>query len=179
MTKDNTSGLTLTEFERLLDVFGGDRTRWPAEARSPAAQIVARDARARRLLAESEALDRALERAPLPPLSRESPLAERIVAAARRSPRIVGTAEAWGAEAVPARASVGVLAARGGALLRGLPARRRISPAAGLLAASLAIGISIGLSRLGPAVVELTGFSFGHSNSLMTAQIDPFDEDLL
>src|SRR6186997_2588013 len=89
-TTSNT--MTIADFERLLDVYGSDRTRWPVEARASAGQLVARDRAARRLLAEAEALDRALERAPLPTLAQEAAIAERIVAAARRSPRIVSPA---------------------------------------------------------------------------------------
>ena len=66
----NTSNtMTIAEFERLLDIYGSDRTRWPVEARASAGHLVARDRAARRLLAEAEALDRALERAPLPTLA--------------------------------------------------------------------------------------------------------------
>ena len=48
--------MTIAEFERLLDVYGSDRTRWPVEARASAGHLVARDRAARRLLAEAEAL---------------------------------------------------------------------------------------------------------------------------
>ena len=81
--------MTIADFERLLDVYGSDRTRWPVEARASAGQLVARDKAARRLLAEAEALDRTLERAPLPSLAEEAALADRILVAARRSPRMV------------------------------------------------------------------------------------------
>ena len=54
-------------------------------------------------LAEAEALDRVLERAPLPSLAIEAALAERIVAAAQRSPRIVK---------IPSRAVVRYLSCR-------------------------------------------------------------------
>src|SRR5262245_11424302 len=91
MTSTSNNAMAIAEFERLLEVYGSDRTRWPVEARASAGQLVARDRTARRLLAEAEALDRALERAPLPSLARESDLAERILAAARRSPRMVPT----------------------------------------------------------------------------------------
>src|SRR5258705_3094535 len=83
------NSMTNADFERLLDVYGSDRTRWPVEARASAGQLVARDRAARRLLAEAEALDRALERAPLPSLAEEAALADRILVAARRSPRMV------------------------------------------------------------------------------------------
>ena len=81
--------MTIAELERLLDVYGSDRTRWPVEARAGAGQLVARDRAARRLLGEAEALDRVLERAPLPSLAQEAALADRIIGAAQRSPRIV------------------------------------------------------------------------------------------
>ena len=74
----NTSNtMTIAELERLLDVYGSDRTRWPVEARASAGHLAARDRAARRLLAEAEALDRALERAPLPTLAQEAAMAER------------------------------------------------------------------------------------------------------
>src|SRR6185503_12661101 len=99
----NTSNtMTIAEFERLLEVYGSDRTRWPVEARAGAGQLVARDRAARRLLAQAEALDRALERAPLPSLAREADLAERILVAARRTPRMVPPPKA---EAIPLGAS--------------------------------------------------------------------------
>src|SRR5215470_16568610 len=87
------NSMTLLEFERLLDVYGSDRTRWPVDARASAGQLAARDPAARRLLGEAEALDRVLERAPLPSLASEAALAARIVAAAQRSPRMVPTGE--------------------------------------------------------------------------------------
>jgi hypothetical protein len=94
MTSMSSNIMTIADFERLLDVYGSDRTRWPVEARASAGQLVARDKAARRLLAEAEALDRTLERAPLPSLAEEAALADRILAAARRSPRMVPPARA-------------------------------------------------------------------------------------
>jgi hypothetical protein len=88
MTSMSNNTMTIADFERLLDVYGSDRTRWPVEARASAGQLVARDKAARRLLAEAEALDRTLERAPLPSLAEEAALADRILVAARRSPRM-------------------------------------------------------------------------------------------
>ena len=83
------NNMTIADLERLLDVYGSDRTRWPVDARAGAGQLATRDKAARRLLGEAEALDRVLERAPLPSLVREAALADRIIAAAQRSPRIV------------------------------------------------------------------------------------------
>jgi hypothetical protein len=140
MTSMSNTSMTLTEFERLLDVYGGDRTRWPMEARAAAAHLVARDVDAQRLLAEAEALDRVLERAPLPALAKEAALADRIAAAAQRSPRIVKLGGARPAEpAAPAAARIGRLPLRFSSANVG---------AAGLLVASLMIGVVIGRTDL-------------------------------
>ena len=79
------------DFERLLAVYGSNRARWPADARAQASRLVARSADARTLLAEAEALDLALDRAPRPSLVGEAALAARIVAAAQKTPRVVAT----------------------------------------------------------------------------------------
>lgn len=179
MTNMNNTGMTLADFERLLDVYGGDRTRWPAEARAAAAQLVARDARARKLLAEAEVLDRVLERAPLPALATEAALAERIVAAARRSPRIVSIA---GAQVAAAALSDGAAPPAAPASSWKLRLLRGDVRAASLLAASLAVGIFIGVSNLpqsvlpvlanvGGAGLDRSGYSLAH--------VEPFDEDVL
>jgi len=178
-TTSNT--MTIAEFERLLDVYGSDRTRWPVEARASAGHLVARDRAARRLLAEAEALDRALERAPLPTLAQEAAIAERIVAAARRSPRIVSPARTEaGRPDIPADNVVQLPAARGRP--RWLTTRTAFGGAASALAASLALGVFLGLSNLSqgvlPAVEQMTGIPLG-SNSAVVAQIDLLDEDLL
>jgi hypothetical protein len=175
--------MTLPEFERLLDVYGSDRTRWPVEARASAGQLAARDPAACQLLVEAEALDRVLERAPLPSLASEAALAERIVTAAQRTPRMVRTGEGT-AVADPARVSPARTPARG--VLRLSEGRRWLhrSPAgraAGLLAACLMLGVFLGASAVPqpviPALEEFTGLSIGNSNAAQA--LDPFDEDLL
>ncbi len=181
MTNANNNNMTLADLERLLEVYGSDRTRWPADARAGAGHLVARDRAARRLLVEAEALDRALERAPLPSLVREAALADRIAAAAQRSPRIVRLDNAHASEA-PAGNRGNVFA------LANLRARRQwrgatvFGGAAGVLAASLAVGILIGLSSLpqpyAPAFAELTSMLGDHGRYSL-AQVDPLDEDQL
>ncbi|MBO0765496.1 MAG: hypothetical protein J2P50_13030, partial [Hyphomicrobiaceae bacterium] len=59
----------MAEFEGLLDIYGADRTRWPADARAAAAHLAARDVDACQLLAEAKALDRVLQSAPVPALA--------------------------------------------------------------------------------------------------------------
>lgn len=156
--------MTVAEFARLLEVYGAERTRWPADARASAALLVSGDAEARRLLAETQALDRVLERAPLPGLAIEAALAERIVAAAQRSPRIVRlpivprvAEEASAGEAAPLPApAVG----HGRGRLRLFS---RQMGAVGVLAASLVVGVVIGNASLPPqllpALAEMAGFA--------------------
>jgi hypothetical protein len=159
MTSMSNTSMTLGEFERLLDIYGGDRTRWPTEARAAAAHLVARDGDARQLLAEAEALDRVLERAPLPTLATEAALADRIVAAAQRSPRIVaiGGAGPPRAEKAPGLPAVRPAAERP-------PIVKRKVRAAGLLVASLMLGVVIGRTSLPqqlllPELAELAGLA--------------------
>jgi hypothetical protein len=179
------SNMTLPEFERLLDVYGSDRTRWPVEARASAAQLAARDPAACQLLVEAEALDRVLERAPLPSLASEAALAERIVAAAQRTPRMVRTGDGVSATvAGPVKAAAA--GSSGGSVVRFSERRRWLhgnpaGRATGLLAACLMLGIFLGASALPqpliPALEELTGLSLAGGNAMQT--LDPFDEDLL
>jgi hypothetical protein len=178
------NNMTIADFERLLDVYGSDRSRWPVEARASAGQLVARDRSARRLLAEAEALDRTLERAPLPSLVEEAALADRILTAARRSPRMVPVVVKADAPQVDQRAAVDNVIR-----LPALSARPRwltrahLGGATGMLAASLALGVFLGLSNLSqgmlPAIEDMTGISLGAQNRTVAAQIDLLDEDLL
>jgi hypothetical protein len=181
MTNAN-NNMTLADFERLLEVYGSDRTRWPADARAGAGHLVARDRAARRLLVEAEALDRALERAPLPSLALEAALADRIAAAAPRSPRIVRSGGAPAAQA-PAEGRSNVFRLpdlRGRRQWRG---RTALGGAASVLAASLAIGVLIGLSSLpqplAPAALQELSSLLGERGTHLLAQVDPLDEDLL
>jgi hypothetical protein len=175
--------MTQAELERLLDVYGSDRTRWPVEARAGAGQLAARDSSARLLLQEAEALDRVLDRAPLPSLMSEAALADRIVAAAQRSPRMIK----GGVRAAVAPEH------QSGNLIQ-LPLRRarslsswlsgtEMGRAAAVLAASLTIGVFIGLSNVSeavvPALADITGITLESSTAYNLAQIEPFDEDML
>jgi hypothetical protein len=190
MTSMSNKGMTMAELERLLEVYGADRARWPAEVRAAAAQVVAASAEARRLLAEAEALDRVLERAPVPGLAAEVALAERIVAAAQRSPRIVALpgAHRSAEEASPGEAALVLARAAGASRRRQRPSGpgrwgprllSREMGAAGLLAASLAMGVVIGnLSlppQLLPALADMAGL--GPSRDSLV-KIAIYEEDL-
>ena len=71
----------LEAFERLLDSYGSDRTRWPAPQRLEFAGLLAGNADAQRLYREAEAFDRLIDLAPRPKTDK-SALVERIAAAA-------------------------------------------------------------------------------------------------
>ena len=92
---ETTTNMTLAEFERLLDVYGGERTRWPVEARASARPSWLRATRgAPGCLPRPRPSIGRSERAPVPSLASEAALADRIVATAQRSPRIVARSRA-------------------------------------------------------------------------------------
>jgi hypothetical protein len=166
MTSMSNKSMTMAEFARLLEVYGSERTRWPAEVRAPAALLVGADAQARRLLAEAEALDRLLERAPLPGPAVEAALAERIVAAAQGSPRVVRLPGVQRAAEAAAPAPDRATAAPPTAIGMGRRRSRLLSQevgAAGFLAASLMVGVVIGNSTLPPrflpALADMAGLA--------------------
>jgi hypothetical protein len=105
-------------FAHLLDAYGGDFKRWPAEERASAAAFAAQDADAARLLAEARALDAALDAgretaAPSPDL------AARILAQAPRPERRAFDRRAL--IALAACAVFGVVIGYGGGLLAPAP----------------------------------------------------------
>ena len=177
--------MTYAEFEHLLAVYGSDRTRWPVEARTEAALLVAKSAEARQLLAETEAFDRVLDRAPLPPLAGEAALSARILLAAQRSPRVVsvrpdagkarGTSRIAGSQPLSMRLRTA-----------GLSGMRFATSRAGLgailSAASLALGVLIGLSDPGQTwlrPVQQLSAALAGGGTTAVAQFDPLDEDTL
>ena len=179
MINSGNNPMTLGDLERLLDVYGSDRSRWPVEARAGAGQLVGRDKAARRLLGEAEALDRVLERAPLPSLAREAALAERVIAAAQRSPRMVRIEDTRAPDASPQKVE-NVIRWPGA---RAKPKWLQVSDTsrvAGLLAACLLFGVYIGLSSMAQGALEnMTGLALGNGSGTTLAQLDPLDEDLL
>jgi hypothetical protein len=109
-------------------------------------------------------------------------MAERIVAAARRTPRIVAVAKAETGRPGPSSADNVVRLPAARASRPWLGAKSALGGVAGALAASLALGVFLGLSSLSqgvlPAIEQMTGIPLG-SNGPVVAQIDLLDEDLL
>lgn len=157
MTMDKT-GIEL--LEHVLDVYGADRTRWPARVRLELTQLEQVSPQARRMIADAVAFERLLSHAPVLPQARIAALSGRISAEAARTPRMVATAPA--------------------VTLRP-PAQRRLrwplqASSAAALAASLFIGILAGQSQtLAPTVTELAS-AVGLETVADTQQIAQTDE---
>jgi len=185
MTTKDTRVKDREALERLLDVYGADRTRWPARERLRFAGFISEDEAAQRMVAESAALDALLDRAPRASEDRERALKERIVAAALRTVEpqlaVVRTDEENAVPRLPAWLRSG---RRAPSSTRAR--ERREWPAAGLLAASLMIGVMLGSAGTFDTTVqdvaEATGFtSVGETSQLALGEdiIAMADEDLL
>ena len=77
---DDRSHMSLARFRALLDAYGADPDRWPAEERDAAHALLAQSPEAQRWRDASAQLDAILDRAPAPTASPE--LIERILATA-------------------------------------------------------------------------------------------------
>ncbi len=166
--------MSIANFEDLLDTFGSDRTRWPIEDRAAAARLLAGSAEARALLREAEALDGLLAKAPQVAPARQGLLADRILAAAQKTPRLAVS-----------QSSAGELSRRGAAAPRHMGRLRVGSFGIGALvtAASLMLGILIGLSGTPQSVLrpvqQLTGLPLMGAQATQNGGLDSLDEDLL
>ena len=153
MTKMNKRAEDREALERLLDIYGADRTRWPARERLRFAGVISEDIAAARMLAEADALDRLLEQAPRASSADVEALKERIMAAALRvkAPQLAVVA---GGKAVAGKVAAG----RPAVVAR---FARGEWPAAAMLAASLVLGVVLGstgsLDTTFQQVAEVTG----------------------
>ncbi len=126
----------LAEFRELLDRYGSRPEHWPADGRAEMLRLCAEDPQARALLAEAEALDALLRETAVPPAAPDL--------AARLLQRAAGATENAGAPVTPPPAAND-----------NRPVMRWL--AAGWLAASLLIGIWLGLSGRIVVPPSLTG----------------------
>ena len=170
MTNRNTPIMQPADFERLLEVYGGDRTRWPLVARASAAARLASEPDAQRLLGEAQALDAVLFQITDPHASELTVLANRIVAVAQSSPRLQ-TASAGSTGVSPRlpalpRSTIGV--------------SREMARGAALLAASLMIGVFVGQSQVGaravPVLQAISGISLISANDRLALLDLHFDQ---
>lgn len=167
MNNDKWSG-EIELLKRLLDGHGADRTRWPAPERLRFASLIAESAEARRLVAEAAALDRLLDKAPMPSPARMAAAADRIMAAAR-------------AERDVARVTVArpAIIAGGRAAARDLGRRfmeHTSWQAAALLAASLLVGVFVGTGGVAENTVETVAEAVGLSNPADAGQVAYIDD---
>ncbi len=158
----------------LLDVYGADQSRWPADAARQLAELTREDktGAVKQALRETEALDRVLARAGTVSDTRQAALADRIMSAVHQdalrqtsaavaSPIAVRNVADSNIIALPIRAN------------RADPARatrRHVSidwRAAAALAAALVLGIGVGLTGTASptfqAVAETVGVSLDRS----------------
>ena len=148
--------MTREELQSLLDAHGADPARWPAEARTAAMRLIAGDAEAARMLREAQALERLLaaDAPPPAPLPAEA-LARAVMARAEASAKEDGNPDhkETHATVIPfPSASNGGKTDGGADLSAGAsplpPAANDDRPlrwmAAGVLAASLMLGVLLG-----------------------------------
>lgn len=144
------------DLRRMLDAYGADPARWPDGGRQAAELLLAGDREARRLLAEARRLDAVLARAGTPDPARLAQLADRIVAATqfeaapepdRRRDNVVPLGPPRPARHAPPSA----LPVAAG---RAPPVRRSVWATAGVLAASLVLGLLVGSFAIPPSTVS-------------------------
>lgn len=135
MTRTHAPHPLLAQLEAVLDAYGAKSARWPQDVRTELLAFTARDEQAARLLAEAETLDRLLGKGP-PTLPQG--LEARILAAAASLPQTDGPRAAIRLNSAPRRGASAALVQPAGV--------RRIWPELTLLAASLFLGLLIGLS---------------------------------
>lgn len=137
----------LDRFRELVEAYGGEPGRWPANERGAAEALLADNAEATRLLRHAAALDAMLDTAILPEAAFD---AERLIAAVTGQPQRT-------AEIVQLR-----------------PARRQSGSGFWLkvasLAAAAAIGFFVGVSQLG----GLGGDPSAPTNGLELADVSPW-----
>ncbi|MGL4395898.1 MAG: hypothetical protein ACRCS9_05105 [Hyphomicrobium sp.] len=183
MTKAAT-GMARDRLIETLDVFGADRTRWPADRRLELAAYIAQDGEAQRLMRDASRFDALLDLAPVAAGDHQARV-DRIVAAAAVTPRVSATS---GHDAIaPADAALAKAAARVVPFAARRPAQtlRRNVSAGMALAASLMLGILAGQSQSVTTAMTavLSDDTAAATASQQLAQSDDvelvFDEDLL
>jgi len=143
MTKNNKQVADREALERLLEIYGADRTRWPARERLRFASVISDDDAASHMLAEAQALDTLLDRASRPSDAAVEALKDRIMAAAMREPPAkVSVATRPAASIRPAASVTSIWSRR--RVLPAIAPRFAEWPAAAVLAASLVVGVMLG-----------------------------------
>ena len=151
MTNSAGDKMSLQLLEATLETFGADRTRWPAQRRHELSGIVAQSSEAERLIAESQALDRLLDMAPVVAAARRTALGHRIVAAAN------GEARSIVVPMTPARRPIG--------------SRWENATAGMALAASLMLGVLAGSNQAFTPAMQDIASAAGWDAGSVTGQV--------
>lgn len=188
MTSQDDRKEQLQELQALLDTWGGEPTRWPPKVRLRIAELSVLGRPARELVSEAKALDRLLDAVDEKPAG-SSPaktrvLADRIMAAASAElPQKAPLQRNAEIIELPRRQPVDERARTAGAVSVLPPIAGRRWHTAGLLAASLLVGIYIGGSvNIAPVFQELAdtvGLSQSVEGSLPGLADDLDDEETL
>lgn len=158
--------LTLDSFERLLETYGSDPERWPEHRRAEALALIGDTHAAAQLLAEARALDGVLARSGKSDPENLRPLSERIFAAAMTTAVTAPEHQSKGARIILLPVGKRAPTTRPAVVetpSRVQPSRPPREPgtwrAATALAASLMLGVMLGVADLAPT----SAFGFGPS----------------
>lgn len=176
--------MTLARFETLLEAYGGSISRWPMADTAQAAVLLSNSAEARAMLGEAQALDRVLDTPATADAARLVMLTDRVVAQAIRDTRRTS----GGYAEMPARGDkagqVIPLPRPGGGAIRqpAQAAKQNVTRgqpfnvpwrAAAALAASLLMGVAVGLTDLAQTttlnVASLTDASMSEAEIVISA----------
>ncbi len=157
----------MARLTHVLEAYGSDRDRWPETERPALEALIEEDPTAKMLLAEFKALDALLDRAETfaPPVD----LADRIVQFAEAS----GSAAQEKPETNVVSFPPLLQQKRQVTTEESRPFR--LWPAAGIMAASLLIGVYIGMNDLaGSSLLTVTGTQVADLDSGLNSELDTF-----
>jgi hypothetical protein len=148
--------------ERMLESYGGATERWPDQPDAAARDLLASDPALRQAWREAIVMDQMLSAPSAPDAEAQRALADRIVAAAVRSPRLA-TVEGTGEGPRQAASPQPVAGPRLLAKISDRLPRKDLRRGLAVLAASLVVGLSLGqmglVDRTLAGVEEITGVS--------------------
>lgn len=176
------------KLQHLLDVYGADQRRWPAEAVRQFADLTGHEAiAAKSALHETLALDQVLARARSPSVGRQQVVADRIMAQVLADAAATNAAVSAGSNVIVLSQRVGLTTQSGSAATRtsatgSRPRRSADWRAAAALAAALVLGVGVGMSgsvnSTLQAVAEAVGVGLDRSLlALNDEQGDAIDDE--
>ena len=161
-TNPSNTGMPIGDLQHILDVYGANQARWPADRRGRATALLAASPEAAGMLAQAALLDGLLDQVPSVSHERERALAQRVVAAAGARASLA---------APPAGKSANIVAFKRPAAQTSAAVHRAAGAA---LAASLLLGIFVGSSGAGSMSVAYMSDALGLNDeeSEMASSVD-------